>query len=621
MCGIVGVWNLDGQKTPNLIANNFIDSLEHRGPDGRGIYEDKGLLLGHRRLSILDLSEAGKQPMSYANRYWITFNGEIYNFIELKNELISKGYKFKNDTDTEVILASYIEWGEDCQLKFNGMWAFAIWDSVEQTLFLSRDNFGIKPLHYVFLNNRFAFSSEMKSFLFLDWFPGGINLANLATGIRCWTTMEATEECLINNVKRLMAGHCLKINKNGIKIRRWWKTIDHIHNLETTNFEQQKDKFFDLFIDACKIRMRSDVPIGTTLSGGMDSSSVLCAINYIKNQNHNNLREAKNWESAFCSDFQGTAHDERKYAQSVVDYTKANAIFKKVEYDIDNFNNILYNFEEIYDNPSAFFLMYKEIKNNGIKIILSGDGADEQLGGYHHYPEIAAEDCKDKNEKEQLLKMLDSMGPKECNYKQYRDSLMGGGIQNSWFHPQFQQNSFQQNIENINLNNLNTRLYLDLHYYTLPPILRNYDRASMAYGVEVRPPFLDWRLVTYNFSLPNSSKIGMGYTKRILREAMKGIMPEEIRTRTSKVGWCSPATEFLISPIKEFVIETVNESGFKDFDLWNGKLIQEYINGCYTNKIPGLGRIWLIWPLIQAYLIYKIFNNKSFINSKKKFIS
>src|SRR5215831_4039299 len=173
MCGIVGMWNLDGGPIDQLVLERFTDALAHRGPDGRGTYVDPqgSLGLGHRRLAILDLSPAGHQPMSYANgRYWITYNGEIYNFLELRKELQGLGYRFVSDSDTEVILAAYVQWGADCQLKFNGMWGFAIWDKQERELFLSRDRFGVKPLHYFYDGRCFAFASEMKAFLATPWF-------------------------------------------------------------------------------------------------------------------------------------------------------------------------------------------------------------------------------------------------------------------------------------------------------------------------------------------------------------------------------------------------------------------------------------------------------------------
>ena len=359
--------------------------------------------------------------------------------------------------------------------------------------------------------------------------------------------------------------------------------------------------------------MRSDVPIGTSLSGGMDSSSVLCMLNYIKNnEESSSTREANDWQKAFIADFPGSAHEEGIYAKEVVNFVNATPIYKIIDNQeiLDNLENILYNFEEVYDMPGAFWLIYREMKNNNIKVTLDGHGGDEILAGYQHYPSLAAMDATSQNQRNCANLMLSKMGPHDTDFKLYSSKLSGGGLNNNWFKSPYKEMGSLEQIVNHNeishLSNVNKRLYLDLHYYTLPTILRNYDRMSMAHGVEVRTPFLDWKLVTYCLSLPTSSKIDDGFTKRILRESMKNKMPESIRTRKSKIGFHSPATEFLKDSMKNFLLETINKKDFVDFPLWNGREIRNYVINAYKGKVNGLGRIWFIWPLIQSYLLTKV---------------
>ena len=249
MCGITGIWNLDSSKIDLNYLNNFNNSLKHRGPDGCGTFVDRkeGLGLGHRRLSILDLSTNGKQPMSYLEeRFWITYNGEIYNFLEIQKELKKLGHKFFSDTDTEIILASYVEWGEKCQEKFNGMWAFAIWDSKEKNIFLSRDRFGVKPLFYIHTKKHFIFASELKAFISL---PNGIRPTIDKGMISLMANIENCESTILKNVKNLSAGHQLRLKKGGeVQVYKWWDTSNHIKK-NNSNEKDQIEEFKGIFTD------------------------------------------------------------------------------------------------------------------------------------------------------------------------------------------------------------------------------------------------------------------------------------------------------------------------------------------------------------------------------------
>jgi len=652
MCGIVGIWNLNGIPIEAFGLDQFTDSLAHRGPDGRGTYicVEANLGLGHRRLAILDLSPKGKQPMAYAGgRYWITYNGEIFNFLELREELEGLGHTFVTESDTEVILAAYLQWGESCQLKFNGMWAFAIWDRNERVLFISRDRFGIKPLHYFFDGKHFAFASEMKAFLALDWFRLEFNPRMLALAVSNYNRVEGgTEDCLLKGIKRLHGGHCLIIRPGKEpQIKRWWNTLDHLVAVPE-DINQQAEQFCQIFFDACKIRMRSDVPLGTALSGGLDSSSVICAMHQIRAFSDNHSRLSSDWQKAFVATFPGTIQDERKFAEQVVQHVGARPTYKEMDPTeaVENLDQILFSFEEIYDIPTSLWMIYREIRKLGVSISMDGHGADELLGGYHFYP--YAEMRRALVARPNLNRFYEMRATLQALYPRFdipspgsilRDTLTQGLKNNflansvrslgrlgrsclfpdyvprrtDWllvnpqvpFFPEWEADKSQL----AHFDSLNKQLYFDFHYRFLPTILRNFDRCSMAHGVEIRAPFMDWRLVCFGFSLPASSKIGGGYTKLILRKAMQGILPEPIRTRKSKIGFASPLVDWYKGRLKAFVLDTVNSQKFLQSDIWNGSLIRQQVADSYAKgDFLGASRSW---QYIQAMKLMQLFADKS----------
>lgn len=392
MCGIVGIWNFNSSKTTDSQLNVFTDSLAHRGPDQRGKFRDNdsNLCLGHRRLAILDLSKTGRQPMSYANgRYTIVHNGEVYNYLEIKAELEGLGHNFRGTSDTEVILAAYAQWGRQCLYRFNGMWAFAIWDKSEKTLFISRDRFGVKPLHYYYDSQKFAFASEAKSFLALDWFKPVFDRSAVARALNRIGELEVTEDCLWSGIKKLMGGHNLTLRPGAPpQITRWWSTLDNLVDAPE-RFDKQAEKFRELFFDACKIRMRSDVSVGAALSGGLDSSSIFCATSQINELSKETGATKKNI-TAFVASYEGTILDERKYAEEVLRFTGNSSVIKGMDIfeGIEHFKTILFDFEEIYDQFTSPWLIYQKMRKSGIVVSLEGHGGDELVAGYYHSPHL-----------------------------------------------------------------------------------------------------------------------------------------------------------------------------------------------------------------------------------------
>lgn len=624
MCGIAGFWNLDGRLVNREELIRFTNQLAHRGPDGWDIHieESANLGFGHRRLAIIDLN-TGDQPMSYANgRYWIVFNGEIYNFVELKQELESLGYSFNTDSDTEVILAAFDKWGEDFQFKLNGMWALAIWDSHEQKLFVSRDRFGVKPMIYFFNGKRFAFASEMKAFLALEDFRAEYNPAVLANSLADATLVEGAEDCLFQGLNRVLGGHCLTLKANGeMKTRRWWVTLDHLPEVPE-KYEDQVSQYRELFLDACRIRMRSDVPIGTALSGGLDSSSVLSSMSYIRKSGDATMRMAHEWQKAFIGTWPGKIIDERHYADEVIKKTGVNPIYCEMNADmyLEHFNEILYQFEELSDIHLGPWFVHKMQRQNGVVVTIDGHGGDEALGGYTWHVFAAMRNAKPMRYAELALirnsmSLTHGFGTYVSAIKNRLIGKKNASNGTSWLIPQPQRfftPAMEQDAPRLaGHDELFKTLYTDFHFTHLPMVLRNFDRLSMAHGVEVRAPLMDWRLVCFSFALPSDRKIGGGYTKRILRDAMKGILPEAIRTRTKKLGfpnldegWASPKGQ-------EFIADSISSSEFKTFPFWNGSYIEKVVKAALASQ--DRHTIHKAWKYIQAMNLLQMFKEKNAI--------
>ncbi len=622
MCGITGFWNLDGRPVNREELIRFTNQLAHRGPDGWDVYTDESasLGLGHRRLAIIDLN-TGDQPMSYLNgRYWIVFNGEIYNFVELKKELESLGYVFKTDSDTEVILAAYDKWGEDFQFKLNGMWACAIWDSRERKLFLSRDRFGVKPMIYLFDGRRFAFASEMKAFLALDNFRAEYNPTVLANSLEDATHVEGAEDCLFQGLKRLLGGHCLTLDADGrMNIRRWWNTLDHLSNVPQ-RYEDQVAQYRELFLDACRIRMRSDVPIGTALSGGLDSSSVLSSMSRIRKSGDATMRMAHEWQKAFIGTWPGKIIDERRYADEVVKKTGVTPIYCEMNAGmyLEHFDEILYQFEELSDIHLGPWFVHKMQRQNGVVVTIDGHGGDEALGGYTWHVFAAMRDATPMRYAELAL-IRNSMSLThglDTYIHAIKNRLAGkqsASNRTSWLVARpgpFSTPGMEQDAPRLaGRDELFKSLYADFHFTHLPMNLRDFDRLSMAHGVEVRSPFMDWRLVTFAFAIPSAHKIGGGCAKRILRDSMKGILPDSIRTRTKKLGfpnldegWNSPRAH-------QFIKDAVSSADFKSSPFWDGRRVSSDLESAFQTGDKNC--IHKAWRLVQAQSLLNMFREKT----------
>lgn len=640
MCGIVGYIHFKGDDISDQVLDRYVDSLVHRGPGSRGVWRNKKMALsfGHRRLAIFDLSDMGRQPMTYLNgRYTITFNGEIYNFHELKEELSALGYKFRSTCDTEVILAAYAQWGEDCLMRFNGAWAFGIWDDVKKVLFLARDHFGIKPFHYVLTDRYFAFASEMKAFLQLPEFSLKFDEAIVGETIANVNGLEGTEHTLLQGVKRLPGGYCMTVAPTGkVRIRQWWSTYDQMPKDIPKTEEEQIEHFRSLLHDSCHLRLRSDLPIVATLSGGLDSSSVASMTASI-------LREEGSqghFERVYTASFPGTNQEETQYARDVAAYYNLPLTVREINFPQDLRNlvdKIIWHHEDIYWVLAVGpWLVYEDIvrgKGAGM-VVLDGSGGDELAVGHYFmlYDEmqsaiVTGKWSRVRELQEILVKMrggsVDDI-PINTGYVMRRALLNSRFGQNmllpslskltnipprSFLRHQpvkdklFYQYQFKKPD---NYSALQHTQYIWTHFMGMQTVNRMYDRAPAANTISLRAPLLDYRLVTYSMALPDRMKVSRGYTKYILRQAVKGLMPEHVRLRTNKVGFTSPMNEWFAGPLNGWLKETINDQDFQASSIWNGPAIKKYVTQSMAER--KWDNVSKLWPIFNAFHTMRIFH-------------
>jgi asparagine synthase (glutamine-hydrolysing) len=544
MCGIAGIYAFSKASVVTVDAlTAMTNAIVHRGPDGEGhwINASANVGFGHRRLSIIDLSEYGKQPMHYANeRYTITFNGEIYNYIELKNELITKGYTFTSNSDTEVLLALYDLKKENCLHDLDGMFAFAIWDEQQQQLFCARDRFGEKPFHYYFDNDKFIFASEIKQF----WAEGIAKKINEQRLLHFATTGNVENETNIthtfyNHIHKLDAAHYVIINVNkAIAPIKYWD-IDLNATPFTGTLEQAAEQFLHLFTNSIKLRLRSDVPVGSSLSGGLDSSSIVLLIDALKG------KELQ--QNTFSARFKNFAKDEGEHIETVLKACKNMAVhytWPDAAYFETVFDKVTYHQDEPYASVSivAQYAVMELAKQHNVTVLLDGQGADEYLGGYLYYYQYYLNQLfyNDKRTYNAELIAYNNFHNAAEPYSPITDNetlrMKIGRYKKTLFNEPMPYS-----------NNLNEELKKSTTQAGLKELLRYADRNSMAHSREVRLPFLSHKLVEFVFSLPNEFKINKGWTKFILRTAMQPTLPRSINWRVDKIGYEPPQAQWLKS--------------------------------------------------------------------------
>lgn len=566
MCGISGIVGFNSKSGIREKLKKMNNLIKHRGPDAEGEYIVDKVAFAHRRLSILDLTEAGKQPMFYDNKNLvITYNGEIYNYLEIKEELKRKKYEFINDTDTEVILAAYKEWGEECVNKFNGMWAFAIYDKKNEKLFCSRDRFGIKPFYYRIEDNIFYFGSEIKQLLNDN--DNEANLNNLINYLILGLE-EYNDETFFKNIKKLPLSHNLVVDlkTNNIKIENYYDLEHKIKNKKYWKEEEAIEKYKKIFCKSISLRLRSDVKVGTCLSGGLDSSSIaiIAGEEYFRKSNrkmiaiHGKSIEKKN--------------DESRFAEIVS--RDANLDLNLIEPNVNEFKNLIeevvYTQEEPFGSTSIFmqYLVMQKAKELGCTVMLDGQGGDETLLGYERYyaaylnqlPFYKFYNGINKIKKNsiisipQILKytigyssyylrkkiIIDKKVKKlKKNYINYIDYEL---IKNSC--------KMYTNISKLQA--------FEINKIQMPHLLKYEDRNSMRNSIETRLPFIDYNVLETALLINDNIKIKDGWTKYILRKAMDKEMSSQITWRKDKLGFASPEKTWLDSIEKDMEMSIKN---------------------------------------------------------------
>lgn len=517
----------------------------------------KGLAaLGHRRLSIVDLSAAGHQPMCTADHMvWITYNGEIYNYIEIRNELIALGSLFKTHSDTEVILEAYRHWGINCLERFNGMFAFVLLDRSAKKIYAVRDRFGVKPLYYWISPEGFlAFASEIKQFTVLPGWQAKMNGQQVYAFLN-WATTDHTEETMFAGVNQVRGGEYLECSlagdfKNSLCIHRWYTLKP---TLFSGSFEEAASKFLDIMEDSVSLRLRADVDVGSCLSGGLDSSTIVCLANRnLKSQNY--LGKQKTFSA--CSHIK--RFDERSFIDTVVEHTSVDSHYTYPCMDklFDQLPQITWHQDEPFGSTSIYaqWEVFQLANKNGVKVMLDGQGADEQLAGYHgffghyFYDLLRSGNLFKFIHEARKASSLHGINPIPQVIKTLIPfSFLRDAVRKAWRKPHAQINwldterlsAIKGDVFSTNMRSMQDVSMQQLHQSSLPMLLRYEDRDSMAHSVESRTPFLDYRLVEFTTGLPSHFKIQDGMTKSVLRESMKGILPEQIRNRVDKIGFAT----------------------------------------------------------------------------------
>jgi len=629
MCGIAGIYSFKGNAKPEHIKR-MADSLRHRGPDDEGFLAvnseftkaypltgseskvqgprieefDKpiNLLLGHRRLSIIDLSDAGHQPLCNEDgSLWIVYNGEIYNYLELRKELEPLGHRLKSQTDTEVVLHAYEEWGTDCLKRFNGMWSFAIVDLKGNKIFCARDRAGVKPFYYFYDDKRFCFASEIKALIEIDGFSNEPNEQILADYMFSGL-IDHTEETFFKNIYQLRPGEYLLIEAHHLTVKTHWDIEP-----QTVRFPRNEDydeRFYELLQDSVRLRLRSDVPIGTCLSGGLDSSSIVCLVNKLMFDGHAiNAKLIGERQKTFSSCFENPAYDERKFIELVIRKTGAekNYAFPKGESLYKDLPRLIWQQDEPFGSTSIYaqWNVMKLAREQGVTVLLDGQGGDELLAGYFPSFYYLFSQMLRNGQFKDLIKEGKGL------LKYHRDTMnqsisgiftvmasnrikplfrkwMGKGME--WAEEGFQKKYFRSFPRPMKFNDdLNDYLYHNFRSMTLPGLLHYEDRNSMAFSLEARLPFLDYRLVEYIFSLPSEQKIKGGVTKVILRNAMQSILPEEVRNRRDKMGFVTPEDIWVRTILKNHIQEIISSKSFAERGYFNinkvKRIFEEHCKG------------------------------------------
>lgn len=641
MCGIAGIYNYYSSREPSTEQNvkKMLSMINHRGPDESGVYLDKNLGIGNVRLSIIDLS-SGQQPMSdYTERYWIVYNGEIFNYLELRSKLENSGIRFKTSSDTEVVLQMYAQYGSDCLSQFNGQFAFCIWDRNKKEMFLARDRVGIRPLFYWSQNESFAFCSEIKGLFALDQIERTLDKESLSQIFTFWTTL--TPKTPFKNIIELQPGHFMKVNESGIQIQRYWNmNFSSRKDIKSKSFSDAIEELDELLYDAVKIRLRADVPVGAYLSGGLDSSVTTA---YIKKVNANIL-------NTFSIGFADKTFDETAYQLEAAKFfgTNHTAFSCTSEELAENFAETIWHteFPILRTSPTPMFLLSKKVRESNIKVVITGEGADEFLGGYNIFKEAkirrfwANEPNSTarpklltklypyipllKDTPDMALKMFFGYKLNETEDPLYSHLLRWHNTSRikSFFSEDYTSSINENNPVNEIYNNLpkNFRNWSDLsksQFLEANIFMSGYllssqgDRMAMGNSVEGRYPFLDYRVIEFCNQIPDNYKLNSLNEKFILKKLSIGKIPDSITSRP-KQAYRAPIISSLFSKnAPGYLTDILSEKSLNDSGIFNPEkvkgLLTKIRNGGLISEIDQMA----IVGILSTQLVFKIFIRNS----------
>lgn len=569
MCGIAGII---GANASEAELQKMLQCQAHRGPDHTGSYIDEGFaVIGHNRLSIIDLSADANEPFGdNSGRYYLTFNGEIYNYKELKEEL-KDSYNFQTSSDTEVLLASYITWGGDCLSKFRGMFAFAIWDSEKKELFAARDRFGVKPFYFTREHNALYFSSEIKA---LKHLPGRDKPNNTVwANYFVHGSYGMPDETFFQNVEQLPGGHFLSFMDGDLSIAKWYDFEAEIAKVNADlSFEEAKERYTELLKESILLRFRADVSVGFNISGGVDSSLLLALVNMFEDSQHIN---------AYTFYTGDELYDELPWVEKMIAATE-NPL-TKIKLTALDVEEAAYKISNAQDEPFggiptlAYSKIFEQARKDGVKVLLDGQGMDEQWAGYDYYFQQ-----KDSG------KTIQGIG----NESPFRINVLSPSFAALAEKPVYP-TPFDNDLQNMQ--------YRDLFYTKILRALRFNDRISMAYGVELREPFLDHKLVEFAFAMPAEFKIKNGVGKYMLREILKPLVSADI-TYAPKRLLQTPQREWLANELSQFTEDQIENLKQSPVAHWFD--FKEIEKEWEAYKKGGNDSSFHIWQWVNASLVF-----------------
>ncbi len=644
MCGIGGIFNIDGERAEVSLLKKMMEAVSHRGPNDEGYalintksgkivncygkdtphkeklealpkQTDSNLALGSRRLAVLDLSAQGHQPMTAAEEnICLTFNGEIYNYKELREELGLLGYQFNSNTDTEVILKSYLEWGYDCQSRFRGMWAFALWDNRNKSLFCSRDRFGIKPFFYHYDGKSFLFASEIKQLLLDSNINRDVNEKMLYRMMKIGSFLYYDDESLFSEIKVLPHSHYLVVDNSGVHCQRYYDLQPQLFEESKLSFIEAQQEYRDRLSEVVGLHLRSDIQVGSCLSGGLDSSALVCIANDLTKQPINSF-------TAYYKE--GKGFDERKWVNRLVDRCnlKPHYISPRPEDFINDFEKMTYmhDYPVLGSSPFTQYYVMKLAGDNNTRVVLDGQGNDEINIGYEHsFYRYYADLLKKRKivpfvsefmayltskSKKSLIEKIAKTGiaailPVSEQYRQEMKHYLPNVMCK-----RFNERELINKIIDIPSSKLSNFLYHLIMTIYLQSLLHFEDRNSMAFSVESRVPYLDHKLVEFMFSLPANYKISGAETKKLHRAAMQGIVPNEIINRNDKVNFAAPGESiWLKAELNNYLNTVLQSNSFKNRGVFDTKKI----NRIYKQYITGKHSYGtLLWKVMAVEIWFR----------------